>query len=148
MSMKKKLIACLMTLVVLVTGAVPFASAAADPGIELYGYNYALASVYLNISSSGKAVAQIESYGKPNYIDRTSIVVYLEKKSGSSWTRVNIGTTGNQWSYSTASANLTTQFTHQLTSKGTYRAVCKFTYTGSYPGHTNESVTRTATDTY
>lgn len=146
--MKKKLIACLMTLVVLVTGAVPFASAAADPGIELYGYNYALASVYLTISSSGKAVIDIKSYGKPAYIDRTSIVVYLEKKSGSSWTRVNIGTTGNQWSYSTSSTNLTTQYTHQLTSKGTYRAVCKFTYTGSYPGHVNESTTKTATDTY
>ena len=146
--MKKKLIACLMTLVVLVAGAVPFASAAADPGIETYGYNYVDGWVYLTISSSGKAVIDIKSYGKPAYIDRTSIVVYLEKKSGSSWTRVNIGTTGNQWSYSTSSTNLTTQYTHQLTSKGTYRAVCKFTYTGSYPGHTNESATKTATDTY
>lgn len=138
----KKTIAFILVVISLLTLALP-AYAATPSVVEPRYTNVQIANVSLTISSSGLAKATVTVVGKSN-LEETDVVVYLEKKVGTIWTRVDIGTTDDVWEYSSTSTGFTKSYTHQLTSGGQYRAVAEFTFTAT----TVEEVTKTATATY
>lgn len=142
--MKKTCVSLLLTLVLLVCGAAPLAQA--EEGIMPLSYNYTSCSAQLTISSSGLASMRVQASGKENYIEKMAVNVYLQKQSGSTWVRVQ--SVPVQWTYSTSTASLDKTFTYQLTSKGTYRMVATFAFTGTYPGHSTESEVKLSTATY
>lgn len=143
--MKKTCVSLLLTLVLLVCAAAPLAQAE-EEGIMPLGYNYNSCSITLSISSSGLATMRVMASGKENYIEKITANVYLQKQSGSTWVRVQ--SVPVQWTASTSTASLDKTFTYQLTSKGTYRAVATFSFTGTYPGHATESEVKLDTATY
>lgn len=142
--MKKRCVSLLLSLVLLVCAAAPLAQA--EEGIMPLEYNYTKCSVELTISSSGLASMHVKATGLENYIEKMTATVYLQKQSGSTWVRVQ--SVPVQWTASTSTASLDKTFTYQLTSKGTYRAVAAFSFTGTYPGHATESETKLDTATY
>lgn len=72
------------------------------------------------------------------------MITYLEKKVNGVWTRVDISAIGDQWIATLPAQQFDRTYTAQLTSRGEYRAVAKFTLLGE----TGETVTKTSTDTY
>ncbi len=117
--------------------------AATPPTIQPQYTNVQDATLALSISNSGLATVKMTVLGKSS-LTKTDVILYLEKKVGSTWTRVDIGTTGDVWEYSTTSRTFIKSYTHQLSSGGQYRAVAEFTFTAT----TVEEVTKTATATY
>lgn len=117
--------------------------AATPTVIEPRYTNVQTATVSLSISDSGLATAKVTVFGKAALAE-TDVVMYLEKQTGSAWTRVDIGTPGDVWEYSTTNKTFVKSYTHQLSSSGHYRAVAEFTFTAN----TVEEVTKTATATY
>lgn len=126
-------------LVVVTIFATVYPAYAAEP-------RYANASgvyVTLSISSSGKATVAVRVTGNSS-LSSSKILTYIEKKVGSTWTRVDIGTTNDVWEYTSTSSSIIKTYTAQLSSAGEYRAVAEFTLIGS----TVEEITKTATATY
>ena len=77
-----------------------------------------------SITSSGYAGVRIDYSGISGVTTKVTSTVYLEKKTlWLFWTRVDIGTTDDEWVDS--STSVSGSFTHskQLSSTGTYRAV-------------------------
>ena len=99
--------------------------------------------VSLSINSSGKATILLRVQGT-SALRQTNIVTYIEKNVAGTWTRVDIGTVGDVWEYTSTSTTVSKTYTAQLSSAGEYRAVAEFTLTGS----TVEEITKTATATY
>ncbi len=133
----KRIISTILILVTIFAAACP--AYAAEP-------RYANASgvyVTLNINSSGKATVAVRVTGNSS-LSSSEILTYIEKKVGSTWTRVDIGTTNDVWEYTSTNSAVLKTYTAQLSSTGEYRAVAEFTLTGS----TAEEITKTATATY
>ena len=81
-------------------------------------------SQIFTITSSGKATVSVDYAGISGVTTKVTSTVYLEKKTlWLFWTRVDIGTTDDEWVDS--STSVSGSFTHskQLSSTGTYRAV-------------------------
>lgn len=97
----------------------------------------------LNVNSVGKATVAVRVTGNSS-LSSSDIVTYFEKKDGTTWTRVDIGTIDNVWEYTSTNSTILKTYTIQLSSKGEYRAVAEFTLTGT----TVEVVTKMATATY
>lgn len=133
----KKVIAVILVLITMLSIAFP-ASAA-----EARYADAQTAICSLAISSSGKATIVVRITGYSS-LTKSVAVTYIEKKVGSTWTRVDIGTTDDTWQYTSTSANVAKTYSAQLSSIGEYRAVTTFTLTGS----TVETVTKTSTATY
>lgn len=90
--------------------------------------NITVAEVTMAINDSG--LATIDSYCSG--IPGTTWIraqTYLEKKVNGVWTRVDILSTDDQWVTSINKRVFSVTKTHQLTSRGTYRAVTTFTVT-------------------
>lgn len=122
----KKLIAVFLALALCfsVLGAPASASVDNDSITPRYT-NTTVAQVTLAIDDSG--FATIDSYctGIPG----TTLIratTYLEKKVNGTWTRVDILSTNDQWVTSINRRVFSVTKTHQLTSRGTYRAVTTF----------------------
>lgn len=105
--------------------------------------NASILTVSMSIGSSGTASIVVRMSGNTASA-QVSVSTYVEKKVGTTWTRVDLGTTNDVWEYTTANASLIKAYTAQLSSTGEYRAVAEFTLTGT----TVEKVTKTATATY
>lgn len=138
----KRLIAAVLVIASICAMEYPV-HAATPATIEPRYANVQTATVSLSISNSGLATARITVLGKST-LEETNVVVYLEKKIGSSWVRVDIGTSNNEWEYTSTSISFNKTYTKQLSSHGQYRAVAEFTFTAT----TVEEVTKTATATY
>lgn len=138
----KKIIASVLVIVSMCVLAYPV-HAATPSTMEPRYTNVQSATVSLSISNSGLATARVTVLGKST-LEETNVVVYLEKKVGSSWVRVDIGTTNDEWEYTSTSISFNKTYTKQLSSSGQYRAVAEFTFTAG----SVEEVTKTATATY
>lgn len=105
--------------------------------------NTTIAQVTLAIDGSG--LATIDSYCTAipgtTWIRATT---YLEKKVNGTWTRVDIMSTDDQWVTMINTRVFSVTKTHQLTSRGTYRAVTTFTVTAA----TSETITVISQRTY
>lgn len=133
----KRIIAVVLTIAVFWAVATP--AYAVEPRYT----NASSATVTFTISDSGVAKVLVRMTGSSS-LSKSSVCTYIEKKVGSTWTRVNIGTTNNEWDYTTTSTTIVKTYTSQLSSTGEYRAVCEMTLTES----TTETITQTATATY
>lgn len=138
----KRIVSIILAFAALLLTAAPV-YAALPPVIEPQYVDATSAMVTLTIDDSGKATLFFRVSGKTS-LTRTTVVSYLEKKVGTSWERVDIGPVDDDWAYTTSNLNFSKTYEHQLSSTGEYRAVCKFTFTGS----TTEIVTKTDNATY
>ena len=102
------------------------ASAAAEDNAIIPRYtNATVAEVTMAIDNSGLATIKSCCTAIPSttWIRATT---YLEKKVNGTWTRVDILSTDDQWVTMINTRVFSVTKTHQLTSRGTYRAVTTF----------------------
>jgi hypothetical protein len=105
--------------------------------------NVSLGNATLTIDGNGKATISIRCIGVAGTTS-ISAVTYIEKLVNGSWKRVDIASADDQWTAQVTTTYYIKTLTHQLTSTGTYRAVCIFTVTAG----TVETVTYTSQATY
>lgn len=119
------------------------ASAAENDAIMPYYTNTTSAQVTLAINDSGLATINSTCTAKfgTTWIRATT---YLEKKVNGTWTRVDILSTDDQWVTMINSRVFSVTKTHQLTSRGTYRAVTTF----DVIAETTETITVMSQRTY
>lgn len=103
----------------------PASAAIDDNAIVPYYTNATVARVTLAIDANGLATVNSYCSAIPGttWIRATT---YLEKKVNGTWTRVDILSTDDQWVTMINTRVFSVTKTHQLTSRGTYRAVTTF----------------------
>ena len=119
----KKLISLSLILSLIFALAVP-AFGAQKETASPYLLNTQLATATISISDSGLASVSVTCVGKSN-VTRISTITYLERKVGSSWVRVDIDETNDQWTYSTTSTRMVQHYSQQLNLTGQYRVVAE-----------------------
>ncbi len=138
----KKIISLLLVMITLVQVIIPV-SATHVQGFSARYVNAEQATVTISISASGVATVRITCSGNSD-VSSISTTTYIERKSGTSWQRVNIGTTTNTWTYNTTQSRVAKSYTAQLSSTGQYRTVVVFVVKGS----TSETITKYASGSY
>lgn len=140
----KKLIVCILSLSILFS--LPFtALGSTDSIIQPYYNNAGNATVNFSINSSGKAVVSLFCQGTPGVMTGVKVKTYIEKRNFLFfWTRVDIGQTNNEWTDTASGSSFTKEHSVQLKDKGTYRAVVKFTVSGT--GGTADNIPFTIED--
>lgn len=101
----------------------------------------------MNISSSGLMTISYQYSGYPSITTKAVITTYIEKRTlGIFWSRVDIGTSDNQWNDVINDYRYTGYRTYQLSDKGTYRVVVKYTIYGT--GGSADVIPYEAKDSY
>ena len=139
----KKTCSILLILVLLFACITP-AHAAQIPSVSPLWENTSQAYLSFTILESGESSFTVTIIGNSSAI-LISTVTYLEQKVGSSWVRVDIGTTNNELLYRTTNSYVRKNYTHTFTERGEYRAVCDVTVYGTAE---NETFTLTNTCDY
>lgn len=135
----KKVVSLVLAAVMLVVCTLPTNATTSKVPPETMRYvNIANATVSLTVNSSGSATIILKASGEAN-VTSIKATTYLEQKVGSSWMRVNLGTSSNTWTYTVNSKSLTKSYTKQLSANEEYRAVVTYTMVSST---TTESVTK------
>lgn len=141
----------LATLLVLCLSIVPFFSVSAaavtqEEVMPLYN-NTASVTTAMNINSSGKMTISYQYSGYPSTTTKAVITTYIEKKTlGLFWSRVDIGTTDDQWVDTINDYRYTGSRTYQLSSSGTYRVTVVYKIYGS--GGSADEIEYQAKDSY
>ena len=125
----KRIIALLMSLVLLFCGATPTLAAAPEEISPLYLHT-SQASVSFTILENGTADWTVLCFAYSTAQSITA-VTYLERKVGSVWFRVNMEAPENEYTYTVNSTEMVKNYTLQLTRTGIYRAVVEFTVRGA-----------------
>lgn len=90
------------------------------------------AQSYAKVSTSGKLTVTNTYEGRVNYVTKAVITTYVEKKaSSSSWSRIDIGTTNDEWIDTVYDNAYAGSHSVQLPSKGTYRISVKYVISGT-----------------
>lgn len=149
--MKKLFKKVLATVLVMCLSVTSFCSvsavAATTEGVTPYYNNVRAVNTVIGISSSGKLTINYYYSGSSSITTKAVITTYIQKKTlGLFWTRVDIGTTDNEWVDTIKDYSYDGVRTFQLSSKGTYRVTAIYKIYGS-GGSADEIETR-ATDTY
>ena len=137
----KKIAALVLAVTLLTAMCIPVS--AAENNTQPFYINTNQAKVVLGLSDSGLADIGVTCLANSN-ATKIQITTYLEKLVGSTWVRVSIGQTNNQWTASTTESYLIKAYSKQLSSTGTYRAVAVFTVSGTQ----SETFTLYSEDTY
>ena len=96
---------------------------------------------------SGKLTAAATYSGSTNKVSKVVITMYVEKKTaGLFWSKIDLGTTNNQWVDTLYKAAASCSHSVQLPSKGTYRVTAVFTVYGK--DGSSEEITKRATVEY
>ena len=134
--MKKIITRVLATILTLCLSVVPFCSisvtaATQEEIVPLYN-NVNTATANLDVTDSGKLTINYKYAGFSGITTKAVITTYIEKKTlGLFWTRVDIGTTNDEWVDTINNYRYTGSRTHQLSSSGTYRVTVNFKIYGS-----------------
>lgn len=149
--MNQKIKRILATILVLCLSVIPFCSvsaAAATPeGVMPLYNNTASVTTAMNINSSGKMTISYQYSGYPSTTTKAVITTYIEKKTlGLFWSRVDIGTTDDQWVDTINDYRYTGSITYQLSSSGTYRVTVVYKIYGS--GGAADEIEYQAKDSY
>ena len=139
--MKKQVILCLILSILLMI-ACP-ANAAVLPTVEPRYTNVYNVNCAFDIDSSGLATVTVNVKGNTT-LQKTDILIYLERRIGSAWARVDLSLTDDGWVYSTTDRVFTETFSAVMTYRGEYRAVIECTFTGTAP----EIVSKTIYDVW
>lgn len=92
----------------------------------------------------GKNAAIYLNCGGKSGVTKISAKTCIEKKSGTKWVKVDVGTSDNYLRYTVNSSMLSKSYTKTLPSKGTYRCTATFTLYADK----NETITVSKTATY
>lgn len=82
------------------------------------------------VDEAGNADIHVQVEGRPG-LENTQVTVFLQKKVGLQWERVDIGTENDEWVASADGQVLDVHFYTRLEEKGEYRVVAKYVFTGS-----------------
>lgn len=142
----KKLLMCFLSLAILISSSAT-AMGTADRIIQPYYNNATTANANFTINTSGKAVVSLFCHGTPGVMTGVTVKTYIEKKSFIFfWTRVDIGQPNDEWTDTASGSSFAKEHSVQLTDKGTYRAVVKFTVSGT--GGPADAIPFTLEDSY
>lgn len=133
-SIKTRALSLLLAFVSVLTVFGVFASSKAVSAAEITPYfnNTISASTSVNLPSSGKITITNSYKGVKDVTTKAVITTYIEKRFlGIFWTRVDIGTTDNEWVDTSYNYYYTGDHSFQLESTGTYRVTVKFVISGS-----------------
>lgn len=149
--MKKQLKRLLGIVLVLCLSIVPFCSVSASAATQeeiTPCFNNALSTTTsMNINSSGKMTISYKYSGYANITTKAVITTYVEKKTlGLFWSRVDIGTTNDEWVDTVNDYRYTGSRTYQLSSSGTYRVTVVYKIYGS--GGAADEIEYQAKDSY
>lgn len=149
--MKKIVKRIFVAMLILCLTIVPFSpvSAAVADGNEIMPYynNVKSASTVISINTNGKLTITYSYSGSPSITTKAVITTYIEKKTlGLFWTRVDIGTTNDEWVDTINSYSYSGTRTYQLSSKGTYRVTTIYKIYGS--GGAADEIECKAQDSY
>lgn len=126
----RKITALFLFAILLATAVLPAAAAQPEGLVSPLLLNTAQADVTIAITEDGLCSMTVTCIGKSTATG-ISTVTYLERKVGSSWVRVDTGTTDDQWLYNVTASRLVKNYKLQLTIKGEYRVTSVVTVTGS-----------------
>ena len=134
--MKKLINRILVTVLALCVSIIPFCSISASAATQwdvmpLYN-NTASVTTAMNINDSGIMTISYQYSGYPAATTKAVITTYIEKRTlGLFWSRVDIGTTGDEWVDTINDYRYTGSRTYQLPSSGTYRVTVVYKIYGS-----------------
>ncbi|MBQ9937431.1 MAG: hypothetical protein IJO86_03775 [Oscillospiraceae bacterium] len=130
----KKMLVAILTLSLAIIPICSVSASAAVPENEimpLYN-NVNTATANLGVSDSGKLTINYKYTGFSGVTTRAVITTYIEKQTlWLFWTRVDIGTTNDEWVDTIYDYRYTGSRTFQLPSTGTYRVTVNFKIYGS-----------------
>ena len=124
-------------------------SAAVAEGSEIMPLfnNVSTVTANVSINNSGKMTISYKYIGSPSVTTKAVITTYIEKKTlGLFWTRVDIGTTNDEWVDTKYESTYVGSRTHQLSSTGTYRVTVIYKIYGT--GGSADEVERQVTASY
>lgn len=130
----KKMLAAILTLCLAIVPicSVSFSAATSQNEIMPLYNNVNTATANLDVTDSGKLTINYTYAGFSGVTTKAVITTYIEKKTlGLFWTRVDIGTTDDEWVDTINNYRYTGSRTHQLSSSGTYRVTVNFKIYGS-----------------
>lgn len=133
-SIKTRTLSLLLAFVSVFTVFGVFASSKAVSAAEITPYynNTVSATSSANISSTGKITISNSYSGIKDVTTKAVITTYIEKRFlGIFWTRVDIGTTDDEWVDTVYNYQYTGNHTFQLESTGTYRVTVEYVISGS-----------------
>ncbi len=133
-SIKTRALSLLLAFVSVFTVFGVFASSKAVLAAEITPYynNTVSAISTATISSTGKITITNSYSGIKNITNKAVITTYIEKRFlGIFWTRVDIGTTNDEWVDTIYNYYYTGDHSFQLESTGTYRVTVEFVISGS-----------------
>jgi len=123
-NMKK--ILTLILLSALLCAALSLSVFADDTQIQPRSNNYMVANASFTISSTGNASVTVRYIGYASVFDGAKITSKIQKNESGTWVDVNNGQPDNTWTDTSTLVSFNTTHTHQLTERGTYRAVVNF----------------------
>lgn len=129
----KKILSLLLVLL-LITAPLCSVSASAQVSNEIMPlYNNVVSTrTSATISSSGALDVSVKYTGINGTTTRAIITTYIEKKTlGLFWTRVDIGTTNDEWVDTIYNYKYEGSHSHQLTKTGTYRVTVTYQIYGN-----------------
>ena len=125
----KKLLSLLLAVTFLVAAAAPTFAAAPEPILPQY-VNTSQAGIGLTIDENGLASIAIQCIGLSSCTG-IDAEIYLERKVGDDWVRVDLGNTTDTWTVSSSTRFLIKSFTHTVSEKGEYKATVNYTIYGT-----------------
>lgn len=127
----KKISICLLCMLMLF-GYVTVPVAAANDGIMPCYNNVIQTNTSFDISESGVATVIVSYNGITGVTTGATITTKIQKRTlGMIWTKVDIGTTNNEWVDIARLADYSTFHSVTLPDKGTYRVVVEYEITGT-----------------
>lgn len=133
-SIKTRALSLLLAFVSVFTLFGVFASSKAVSAAEITPYynNTVSASTTVSISSTGKITITNSYNGRKDVTTKAVITTYIEKRFlGIFWTRVDIGTTDDEWVDTIYNYYYAGDHSFQLESTGTYRVTVEYVISGS-----------------
>lgn len=145
-SIKRTFVAILILCLSVVSLAPVSAVAEGNEIMPLFNnVNNAIATASIN--NSGKITIGYKYIGSPSVTTKAVITTYIEKKTlGLFWSRLDIGTTNDEWIDTKYEATYVGSRTHQLSSKGTYRVTVIYKIYGT--GGSADEIKRQVTASY
>lgn len=132
-----KRIACLILSFLIIASAPVSAYAAPPPdGTEVQSLYATNPAVIFSVSESGKASIRTTCRGTDD-VTKITAKTRIDKKSGTNWVRVNVGTSDNYLYRTANSSTLIAGHTVSLPGSGAYRCTTTFTLYAK----TSESIT-------
>lgn len=144
----KRIFVAMLILCLTIVPLSPVSAAVADGNEIMPMYNnVSSASANISINSSGKLTISYRYVGSSAVTTKAVITTYIEKKTlGLFWTRVDIGTTNDEWVDTKYDSTYIGSRTHQLSSTGTYRVTVIYKIYGT--GGSADEIECRAQDSY